>query len=132
MPAKGVDSCVLTGEALLARFTALDAFLTEHQALWKPRPFTHLRLPWEASCPELAAWLRERTLEDAENAHNQPAELVDAPEPFAYLYLLRPSLQLRVRAADQLRDARLAKSYRARLSQLDVDAARVAGSRPTQ
>jgi hypothetical protein len=60
------------------------------------------------------------------------ATLIDAPEPFAYLYWLRSSLQLRVRAADQLHDVRLAKSYRARLSQLDEDAARVAESRPTQ
>ena len=91
MPAKGVDSYVLTGEALLARFTALDAFLTKHQALWKPRPFTHLRLPWEASYPELSAWLRGRSLDDAENAHNQPA-LLEAPEPFASLAAL--SLEL--------------------------------------
>ncbi|MFZ3280827.1 methyltransferase [Pseudomonas sp.] len=86
MPAKGADiSHVLTGEDLLARFTALDAFLIEHQALWKPRPFTHLQLPWETSHPELALWLRGRSLEDAENAHNQPAELIDAPEQFASL-----------------------------------------------
>jgi hypothetical protein len=87
MPAKGVDSCVLTGDALLARFTALDAFLIEHQALWKPRPFTHLQLPWEASYPELALWLRGRSLEEAENSHNQPG-LLDAPEPFASLAAL--------------------------------------------
>ncbi|WP_223511765.1 methyltransferase [Pseudomonas sp. GL-R-26] len=97
MPAKGVDSHVLTGEALLARFTALDAFLTEHQALWKPRPFTHLQLPWEASYPALAAWLRERTLEDAENAHNQPA-LLNAPEPFASLARMSVALS----AVDEL------------------------------
>jgi hypothetical protein len=84
MPAKGVESRELTSEALLARFTALDTFLTKHQALWKPRPFTHLQLPWETSYPELAAWLRGRTLEDAESAHNQPA-LLNAPEPFASL-----------------------------------------------
>lgn len=84
MPAKGVDACVLTGETLLARFAALDAFLIEHQALWKPRPFTHLQLPWEASYPELALWLRGRSLEDAENSHNQPGWL-DAPEPFVSL-----------------------------------------------
>ncbi|NUU34692.1 methyltransferase [Pseudomonas sp. C2B4] len=84
MPARAVDPQVLTGENLLARFTALDAFLTRHQALWKPRPFTHLQLPWEASYPELATWLRGRSLEDAESAHNQPA-LLDAPEPFATL-----------------------------------------------
>jgi hypothetical protein len=93
MPAKGVDSSyVLTGEDLLARFTALDAFLIEHQALWKPRPFTHLSLDWEASYPELSSWLRGRSLEDAENAHNQPADLVDAPEPFASLAALSAEL----------------------------------------
>jgi hypothetical protein len=93
MPAKDVDtSYVLTGEDLLARFTALDAFLIEHQALWKPRPFTHLSLAWEASYPELALWLRGRSLEDAENAHNQPADLADAPEPFASLAALSAEL----------------------------------------
>jgi hypothetical protein len=93
MPAKGVDtSYVLTGEDLLARFTALDAFLIEHQALWKPRPFTHLSLAWEACYPELALWLRGRSLEEAENAHNQPADLVDAPEPFATLAALSAEL----------------------------------------
>ncbi|MGF6111815.1 methyltransferase [Pseudomonas frederiksbergensis] len=92
MPAKGVDSsCVLTGEALLARFMALDAFLIEHQALWKPRPFTHLQLPWETSYPSLSSWLRGRSLEAAENSHNQPC-LLDAPEPFASLAAL--SLEL--------------------------------------
>jgi hypothetical protein len=95
MPAKGVDSSyVLTGEDLLARFTALDAFLIEHQALWKPRPFTHLSLAWETSYPELALWLRGRSLEDAENAHNQPADLVDAPEPFASLAALSAELSV--------------------------------------
>jgi len=93
MRAQGADSSgVLTGEALLARFTALDAFLTAHQGLWKPRPFTHLQLPWEASYPELASWLRGRSLEDAENAHNHPADLSEAPEPFASLAAL--SLEL--------------------------------------
>lgn len=85
MPAKGADSGVLTGEALLARFTALDAFLTTHQALWKPRPFTHLQLPWERSYPELAQWLRQRSLEDAENDHHQPWLIQHAPAPFPEL-----------------------------------------------
>ncbi|WP_339498196.1 methyltransferase [Pseudomonas silesiensis] len=84
MPARGADARVLTGEDLLARFAALDTFLFEHQALWKPRPFTHLQLPWETSYPELALWLRARSLEEAENSHNQPC-LLDAPEPFATL-----------------------------------------------
>ncbi|MFJ2428486.1 methyltransferase [Pseudomonas sp. NPDC087804] len=95
MPAKGVDSSyVLTGEDLLARFTALDAFLIEHQALWRPRPFTHLSLAWEASYPELSSWLRGRSLEDAENAHNHPADLADAPEPFASLAALSAELSV--------------------------------------
>ena len=97
MPAKDVDRSVLTGENLLARFTALDAFLTTHQALWKPRPFTHLQLPWETSYPELASWLRGRSLEEAENAHNQPA-LMDAPEPFATL----AAMSLALSAVDEL------------------------------
>ena len=93
MPAKGDEtSHVLTGEDLLARFTALDTFLTAHQALWKPRPFTHLQLPWEASYPELASWLRGRSLQEAENAHNHPANLADAPEPFASLAALSAEL----------------------------------------
>jgi len=93
MPAKGVEtSHVLTGEELLARFTALDAFLIEHQALWKPRPFTHLSLPWETAYPELSSWLRGRSLEEAERAHNHPADLLDAPEPFASLAALSAEL----------------------------------------
>ncbi|MBV6660613.1 SAM-dependent methyltransferase [Pseudomonas yamanorum] len=83
MPAKGADA-VLTGEPLLARFQALDAFLTEHQGLWRPRPFTHLQLPWEAQHPELAHWLRGRSLAEAESSHNQPHYL-PAPAPFPEL-----------------------------------------------
>lgn len=75
---------ILQGPALLDRFQALDGFLLEHQALWRPRPFTHLQLPWETAHPELAQWLRQRSLEDAETAHNQPEQL-QAPAPFAQL-----------------------------------------------
>jgi hypothetical protein len=74
----------LTGSALLPRFQALDSFLLRHQELWRPRPFTHLHLPWEKQHPQLAAWLRERSLADAEAAHNHPEQLA-APEPFAAL-----------------------------------------------
>ncbi|WP_095148207.1 methyltransferase [Pseudomonas sp. Irchel s3a18] len=84
MPARDVDLPVLTGEHLLARFTALNAFLTEHQALWRPRPFTHRQLPWEADHPALADWLRQRSLEDAETSHNHP-ERLPAPAPFPAL-----------------------------------------------
>ena len=74
MPAKDVE----------ARFQALDAFLVEHQGLWKPRPFTHLELPWETEHPDLAQWLRQRSLDDAEASHNHPHDL-PAPAPFPQL-----------------------------------------------
>ncbi len=76
MPAKGAD--------LLARFEALDRFLLDHQHLWRPRPFTALNMPWEAQHPELAQWLRQRSLQDAEVSHNQPQHL-PAPAPFPEL-----------------------------------------------
>lgn len=81
MPAKAVDP---QGEPLLAHFEALDTFLREHQHLWRPRPFTQLKMPWEAQHPELSEWLRQRSLQDAEDSHNQPHALV-APAPFTEL-----------------------------------------------
>ncbi|MCM2365237.1 methyltransferase [Pseudomonas sp. SR18] len=69
-----------------ARFRALDAFLIEHQGLWRPRPFTHRQLPWEREYPELAQWLRQRSLAEAEASHNQPHEL-PAPAPFPQIAL---------------------------------------------
>ncbi|MFZ3153977.1 methyltransferase [Pseudomonas sp.] len=76
---------ILQDAALLQRFQALDSFLTEHQALWRPRPFVHYpTLPWEAEHPQLAAWLRAQSLEHAEAAHNQP-HLLQAPAPFPQL-----------------------------------------------
>lgn len=68
----------LQGNQLLERFRALDPFLVAHQHLWKPKPFTTLRLDWEARHPELSTWLRQRTLEQAEAAID-PAAL---PAPF--------------------------------------------------
>lgn len=67
-----------------ARFKALDGFLIEHQGLWRPRPFTHLHLPWEAEHPALSRWLRQRSLAEAEASHNQPHDL-PAPAPFPQL-----------------------------------------------
>lgn len=63
------------------RFQALDQFLAEHQPLWKPRPFTALRLDWETTHPELAAHLRQCSLADAE-ADQDPQSL---PAPFPQL-----------------------------------------------
>jgi hypothetical protein len=72
----------LSGPALLERFLALDGFLLSHQQLWRPKPFTQRQLPWESQHPELATWLRSRSLAEAEAAHNHP-ELLAAPAPFA-------------------------------------------------
>lgn len=82
----------LSGDALLQRFQALDTFLCAHQALWKPRPFTHHELPWERQYAELSNWLRGRTLEQAEASHNQPTALQDAPAPYPELAAQAASL----------------------------------------
>ncbi|QWA28303.1 methyltransferase [Pseudomonas sp. RC3H12] len=70
----------LHDQHLFERFQALDHFLLQHQQLWRPRPFNHLRLGWEDKHTELSRWLRQRTLEQAE-APEQPA----APAPFPQL-----------------------------------------------
>ncbi|RRV36866.1 methyltransferase [Pseudomonas sp. o96-267] len=85
---------ILTSGDLLARFQALDSFLLQHQALWRPRPFHYLQLPWESELPELAAWLRSRSLEQAEAGDNSPFAL-SAPAPF-------PALAHRAQALSQL------------------------------
>lgn len=74
----------LHDEQLRHRFRALDSFLFAYQSLWRPRPFTHLQLPWENRYPELANWLRQRSLSEAEAAHNRPENL-EAPFPFRQL-----------------------------------------------
>jgi hypothetical protein len=76
---------------LKPRFHALDAFLLAHPSLWRPKPFTQQHLPWEIEHPELAHWLRQRSLDDAEAAHNHPEEL-DAPEPFRKIAALSKKL----------------------------------------
>ncbi|BBP74211.1 SAM-dependent methyltransferase [Pseudomonas sp. Ost2] len=75
---------ILQGPDLHTRFKALDTFLSAHQHLWRPRPFTHLYLPWENQHPQLATWLRQRSLDDAETSHNHPEQLA-APAPFPAL-----------------------------------------------
>lgn len=76
-----MSSLLHNHEPIHSRFRALDSFLFAYQGLWRPRPFTHLQLPWESQYPELAHWLRQRSLSDAEAAHNHPEQL-DAPFPF--------------------------------------------------
>jgi hypothetical protein len=74
----------LSAADLKSRFLAIDAFLIEHQHLWRPKPFTHRQLPWETEHSELSTWLRRRSLEEAEAAHNHP-ETLNAPEPFVQI-----------------------------------------------
>lgn len=74
----------LTGPDLLQRFLQLDEFLLQHQTLWRPKPFTALELPWEREHPELAGWLRSRSLEEADADHHLTAQL-HAPAPFPEL-----------------------------------------------
>lgn len=69
---------------LLERFTALDEFLSQGYPLWHPEPFTELRLGWEDELPELARWLRGRSLEQAEASHGL-LHLPNAPAPFPEL-----------------------------------------------
>ncbi len=66
------------------RFEALDAWLSQYQAVWRARPFVQHCLPWEADWPELSAALRSRTLEQAEADHGEPHRL-DLPAPFPEL-----------------------------------------------
>lgn len=75
---------LLTSGDLLARFQALDDFLLRHQALWRPRPFHHLQLPWASELPELCDWLRSRSLEEAESGDSNLFALA-APAPFPEL-----------------------------------------------
>ncbi|WP_369960239.1 methyltransferase [Pseudomonas benzenivorans] len=76
-----MDDQPLSGAALLQRFRALDRLLSEYQGLWRPLPFTQHHLPWESAHPELARWLRSRSLEQAEADHHQP-HLLPAPPPW--------------------------------------------------
>lgn len=71
----------LHGDRLDERFQALDRLLITHQGLWRPRPFTERVLAWEHEHPALAAWLRERSLDEAERTP-APATL---PMPFPAL-----------------------------------------------
>ncbi|MCO7631869.1 SAM-dependent methyltransferase [Pseudomonas guariconensis] len=74
----------LHGDQLAERFHALDRFLAQHQQLWRPRPFTQLRMAWETDHPELSTWLRQRSLEEAEAAQ-QHLDQLPAPAPYPQL-----------------------------------------------
>lgn len=85
------DAPLLSGDGLRERFLALDAFLLAQQSIWREKPFIQQQLPWEIDFPELATWLRARSLADAEDCHTQLAT-VAAPQP--YLAWAQQSAQL--------------------------------------
>ena len=63
------DAPLLDGDALRERFLALDSFLFTRQRIWREKPFTQQQLLWEVAFPELAIWLRARSLAYAEACH---------------------------------------------------------------
>ena len=79
-----LNPSLLSGDALRERFLALDAFLLAQQSIWREKPFIQQQLNWETNYPELAIWLRARSLADAEAAHGDPYSIL-APQPFTNL-----------------------------------------------
>lgn len=59
------------------RFARLTALLAEWQDVWRPLPFRHRRLPWEARFPGLAALLRG--LDETTLTRLQDAPFEDSP-----------------------------------------------------
>lgn len=60
---------------------------------------------------------------DAFDEAVRAASLLDAAEPIVYPLYLRPSLELRVRIADRMRNPRLAEQYRRRIRELTTERA---------
>ncbi|MDY7218464.1 methyltransferase [Denitrificimonas sp. JX-1] len=75
------ETAILSAEALRERFLALDTFLFSQRSIWCDKPFVQKHLSWEDKYPELAAWLRKRSLAEAEAFHGDPASML-APNPF--------------------------------------------------
>lgn len=63
------------------QFNQLDSLLSARQDVWRAQPFTETKLSWEQHFPELSAWLRQRSLAEAERDHLQPETLL-APAPY--------------------------------------------------
>jgi tetratricopeptide (TPR) repeat protein len=76
--------------------------------------------PWESLAHERLLLAELLLAQGHARAAIDLATLIDAPEPAVHLYYLRPSLQLRVQAAERLGNARLVRDYQVRLSRLDV------------
>jgi hypothetical protein len=75
---------------MLQRFSALTTLLGDHADLWRPLPFVHHDLPWQAQLPELAAWLDalpEAALDDPTDAwlHDAPVWLRELARTLQHL-----------------------------------------------
>ena len=125
----------LHGPQLRQRFAELDEFLVAGQPLWRGKPFTELALPWESAHPELARWLRGRSLEQAEAAHNSP-ELLVAPAPFPALAARAAELaalgDLPAASVAQLPSAFAVDVPGRKWQQIDAFASRLSFAQPAQ
>ncbi|MFF7707488.1 methyltransferase [Pseudomonas sp. NPDC007930] len=74
----------MNAAGLQGHFEALGRFLSEHQGLWRPAPFTVLACAWERQHPALADWLRQHSVEHADAAQANPYAL-PAPAPYPAL-----------------------------------------------
>ncbi len=72
----------LRGAALIARFEAVTALLVATRQWWRPAPFQHPRLPWEATAPELANYLRALDRDAVEGLHSDLPALADQLSPW--------------------------------------------------
>ncbi|MFT0213750.1 methyltransferase [Pseudomonas sp. F1_0610] len=76
---------VLKNEALIERFIAIDTYLKKYAFLWRNKAFYHLEMAWEVQFPALSGFLRNRSLDQAEQAWLAD-DLANAPEPFPSLF----------------------------------------------
>lgn len=65
-----------TTEDLLPIITRLDQLLHTHESIWKPEPFQHLHLPWQALYPELSERLLALTNDELDTLQTQPELLI--------------------------------------------------------
>ncbi|NOY24782.1 MAG: methyltransferase [Oligoflexia bacterium] len=74
-----MTAVVLTTDLLGSRLAALTAWLAEWRAVWTGRAFMEQPVAWEADLPDLAGWLRDRSLDEIEAHEAAPHRHPDAP-----------------------------------------------------
>ncbi len=75
----------------------LDSFLTQHQRFWRFDPFSASRLsdmPWQASDPQLCAWLASLTASQVEHYQHVPEDFQRA------LNVFLPDLELAIKCCE--------------------------------